>query len=67
MKKIIKQTAKQYGVTDSEVRRDLTEMIRVGMSSAEPDAIAFWSQFGGKKPTPEQFITALASSVKTRI
>ena len=67
MKKIIKQTAKQYDVTVSEVRRDLTEMIRVGMSSAEPDAIAFWSQFGGKEPTPEQFIAALTSSVKAWI
>ena len=67
MKKIIKQTAKQYGVSISEVRRDLMEMIRVGMSSTEPEAVVFWSQFGGKEPTPEQFISALTSSVKARI
>ena len=66
MKKIIKQTAKQYGVSVSEVRGDLAEMIRVGMSSTEPEAIAFWSQFGGKEPTPEQFIAVLTSSVKER-
>ena len=64
MKNIIKQTAKQYGVTVKEVRRDIAEMIKVGMSSTDPEAVLFWSQFGGKTPTPEQFITALSSSVK---
>ena len=33
MKNIIKQTAKQYGVSVKEVRKDISEMIRVGMSS----------------------------------
>ena len=64
MKNIIKQTAKQYGVTVKEVRRDIAEMIKVGMSSTDPEAVLFWSQFGGKTPTPEQFISALSSSVK---
>ena len=64
MKNIIKQTAKQYGVSVKEVRKDISEMIRVGMSSKEPEAVMFWSQFGGKTPTPEQFISALSSSVK---
>ena len=64
MKNIIKQTAKQYGVTVKEVRRDIAEMIKVGMSSTDPEAVLFWSQFGGETPTPEQFISALSSSVK---
>ena len=64
MKNIIKQTAKQYGVTVKEVRRDIAEMIKVGMSSTDPEAVLFWSQFGGETPTPEQFIVALSSSVK---
>ena len=64
MKNIIKQTAKQYGVTVKEVRRDIAEMIKVGMSSTDPEAVLFWSQFGGETPTPEQFIAALSSSVK---
>lgn len=65
MKNIIKQTAKQYGVSVKEVRRDIAEMIKVGMSSTDPKAVMFWSQFGGKTPTPEQFIAAVTASVRT--
>ena len=64
MKNIIKQTAKQYGVSVKEVRRDIAEMIKVGMSSTDPEAVMFWSQFGGKTPTPEQFIAAVTASVR---
>ncbi|MBR1433271.1 sporulation initiation factor Spo0A C-terminal domain-containing protein [Ruminococcus sp.] len=67
MKNIIKQTAKQYGVTVKEVRRDIAEMIKVGMSSTDPEAVLFWSQFGGKAPTPEKFLAVMASSVNTRL
>ena len=67
MSNIIKKVAKQNGVSVKEVRRDLEEMIKVGMSSAEPEAVMFWSQFGGKVPTPEQLIAALSSSVKARL
>ena len=64
MKNIIKQTAKQYGVSVKEVRRDIVEIIKVGMSSTDPEAVMFWSQFGGKTPTPEQFIAAVTASVR---
>ena len=67
MSNIIKKVAKQNGVSVKEVRRDIAEMIKVGMSSTESEAAMFWSQFGGKTPTPEQLIAALSSSVKARI
>ena len=67
MRNIIKKVAKQNGVSDKEDRRDLEEMIKVGMSSTDPVAFMFWSQFGGKVPTPEQLIAALSSSVKARL
>ena len=67
MSNIIKKVAKQNGVSVKEVRRDLEEMIKVGMSSTDPEAVMFWSQFGGKKPTPEQLIAALSSSVKSKL
>ena len=66
MSNIIKKVAKQNGVSVKEVRRDLEEMIKVGMSSAEPEAVMFWSQFGGKAPTLEQFVSALSKSVVAR-
>lgn len=64
MGNIIKKVAKQNGVLVKEVRKDLEEMIKVGMESSDPEAVMFWSQFGGKKPTPEQFIAAVTSSVR---
>ncbi len=67
MSNIIKKVAKQNGVSVKEVRKDLEEMIKVGMSSTDPEAVMFWSQFGGKTPTPEQLIAALSSSVKAKL
>ena len=64
MGNIIKKVAKQNGVSFKEVRKDLEEMIKVGMESSDPEAVMFWSQFGGKKPTPEQFIAAVTSLVR---
>ena len=63
MSNIIKKVAKQHGVSVKEVRKDFEEMIRVGMESSDSEAVMFWSQFGGKTPTPEQFISALSKSV----
>ena len=67
MSKIIKKIANEHGVSVKEVRKDFEEMIKVGMSSTDPVAFMFWSQFGGKVPTPEQLIAALSSSVKARL
>ncbi|MBP5606617.1 MAG: hypothetical protein J6X60_13925 [Ruminiclostridium sp.] len=64
MSSIIKKVAKQNGVSVKEVRRDFEKMIKVRMSSKEPEAVMFWSQFGGNAPTPEQFIAAVTSSVR---
>ena len=63
----IKKVAKQHGVPVNEVRKDFEEMIKVGMSSTEPEAVMFWSQFGGRTPTPEQFIAALAAATKAKL
>lgn len=67
MKKLIKQVAKQNGVSVNEVRREIAAAIKEGMSSTEPEAVLFWSQFGGKDPTPEQLITVLLQSVSERV
>ncbi len=63
----IKKVAKHYDVSVKEVRKDFEEMIRVGMSSTEPETVMFWSQFGGRTPTPEQFIAALTAAAKAEL
>ena len=67
MSNIIKKVAKRHGISVKEVRKDFEEMIKVGISSTDPDAVIFWSQFGGKAPTPEQFIAAITSRVNARM
>gem|GEM_PF-6713044 len=42
-------------------------MIKVGIISTEPDAIAFWTQFDGKAPTPEHLIAVLSAAAKERM
>jgi hypothetical protein len=66
MSNIIKKVAKQNGVSVKEVRKDLEEMIKVGTTSTGSKAIVCWSQFGGKAPTTEQFISALSKTVVAR-
>lgn len=63
----IKKVAKQHGVSVKEVRRDFEEIIKVGMSSTEPEAVMFWSQFGGRTPTLEQLIAALTAATKAEL
>ena len=63
----IKKVAKHYDVSVKEVRKDFEEIIKVGMSSTEPEAVMFWSQFGGMTPTPEQFIAALTAAAKAEL
>ena len=63
----IKKVAKQHGVSVKEVRKDFEEIIKVGMSSTEPEAVMFWPQFGGRTPTLEQFIAALTAATKAKL
>ncbi|MBO5231000.1 MAG: hypothetical protein J6B88_00110 [Clostridia bacterium] len=67
-KKIIRQIAKQNGVTPQEVINDMKEAIRVGMASTEPTARAFWQQIApeGKEPSIDVFLKACISKVHTQ-
>ncbi len=67
MKNIIKETAKQNNTSVKEVRREIGAAIDEGMKCTDPYAIEFWKQFGGKKPTVEQFLKALSASVTSEI
>lgn len=68
-KKIIRQIAKANGVTSQQVEADMREAIRVGMSSIEPEAQAFWKQIApdGKEPSIDVFLKACVNRVHTSI
>ena len=40
LKRIIRQIAKEHGVTPAEVRKDMEEAMRVSMASSDPEAIS---------------------------
>ena len=67
MNNIIKETAKQNNVSVKDVRREIGAAIDEGMKCTDPYAIEFWKQFGGKKPTVEQFLKALSACVANEI
>lgn len=60
MEKTISQIAKKHGVTEAEVRRDITELIVESMKNAQADPVAreLWKccPCAGDIPTPEEFI-----------
>lgn len=60
MEKTISQIAKKHGVTEVEVRRDITELIVESIKASENDPVAreLWRACpcAGDIPTPEEFI-----------
>lgn len=68
-KKIIRQIAREQGVTPKEVEADMKEAIRAAMSSTDPVAQEVWKQLApdGKEPTIEEFLKFCATRVHTQI
>ncbi|CUX24872.1 hypothetical protein BN3590_00412 [Clostridium sp. C105KSO15] len=65
-KRAIKNLAKQKGISEGEVRREIEIAIAEGMKSSEPKALAFWETIPrrGEKPTPEEVIAYIADMAK---
>ncbi len=63
--KIIRQVAKQNGVTPAEVERDIKEAIRIGMASSDPLVQARWKIISpsGAEPSVDEFLTYVTCSV----
>lgn len=68
-KKIIRQIAKEHGVTPQEVERDMREAIRQAMASTDPQAQAFWKQVApdGKEPDIGTFLKICANKVHSEM
>lgn len=58
MRKIYRQIAKKYGVTVTEVKRDMG--IAIDETYKNPNAAALAVTRKGDKPTPEEFIAHIA-------
>ena len=62
LKRIIRQIAKENGVTPAEVRKDMEEAMRASMASSDPVAMAHWRNISpdGKEPKLKDFIAYIA-------
>lgn len=69
LKRIIRQIAKENGVTPAEVRKDMEEAMRASMASSDPVAMAHWKNISpdGKEPKLEDFITYIATTAKAEV
>lgn len=58
MEQVITQIAQKHGVTEEEVRRDITKLIVESMKTPDPVAQDLWRHCpcAGDIPTPEEFI-----------
>ena len=64
-KNIIRQIAKQNGVTPAEVKKDIREAIRIGMTSPDPAVQAHWRKMSptGAEPSINQVLAYLVANV----
>ena len=58
---IIRQIAKENGVSPAEVKKDMQEAIREAMASPDPKVQAEWKKISpsGKEPSIEELLTYL--------
>ena len=63
-KNIIKQVAKEHGVSVAEVRREMEFAIEQAYNTDDPEKRKeFQKLFGKKKPTPEEFINKTSKTL----
>ena len=64
-KKMIKEMARLYGLSVSEVREQIQDKIIAVMDSDDPDQQAeFKRMFGNRAPTPEDFLCTASKQLK---
>ena len=68
-KEIIRQIAKENGVTPEQVEADMMEAIRSGIAITEPHAQELWKQIApdGKEPSLDTFLKFCAEQVDKRM
>lgn len=64
-REIIKQIARQNGVTPRQVKADMLEAMRASMLSSDPTAREFWRRLSpdGREPSIGEFIKACAGQI----
>ena len=65
-KKALNKLAKQKGISEEAVHREIEIAIAEAIKSPEPQAQSFWKSIPrkGEQPTPEEVIAYIADMVK---
>lgn len=68
MKDVFRRIAIIENISEEEVRREISEAIRLAMKSDNQNAKALWSEIApdGKEPSPEEAVEMIASLIKKR-
>ena len=62
---VIEKAASHFGKTPKKVQKEIKEIIDIAWASDDPQVKAFQQQhFPNGKPTPEEFITVVAKTIK---
>ena len=63
--KAIELIAIREGISIAEVREKMQEAINLAFENKEQDVAtkAFWGKWGGRKPSPEEFINAASRKI----
>ena len=67
-KRAIKQLAKEHGVSEAEVRKEMKEAMLVGMANPDPAVQARWAsiQWRGAEPSVEEFVACITQTVENQ-
>ena len=67
-KRAIKQLAKEHGVSEAEVRKEMREAMLAGTANPDPAVQARWAsiQWCGEEPTVEEFIACMTEYIEAR-
>lgn len=65
MNDIFKKTAKQFKVSEADVKKEISEAIKIGISDPDSTVQQKWREIPhkGDKPTPEELILWICSQI----
>lgn len=66
--RIIAMLAKERGISEEEVRREIQIALDIGMSSSDPEVRAYWQDIlqKGVSPTPEGVIEYIVKEITNK-
>ena len=65
--KLIENVALKEGKSVAEIRASMQEAINIAYENHDESAETFWSQWNGRPPTPDEFLSRATKDVLGRL